>query len=151
MAIGVRPTTLWRVSLEGGQPAQLTQGESVGPVVSPDGSRIAFSLSDDPTLAKWRLAVMPAAGGSPTHTFEYPTPFARRLRWAPDGTAVTYAHNVAGVYNLWSQPLSGGPPQQITDFKSDVIYGFDWSRDGKMLALSRGQFINDVVLLRGFR
>jgi len=49
------------------------------------------------------------------------------------------------------QPLDGGPPRQVTDFKSDRIFGFEWSRDGKQLALARGTESSDVVLISGFR
>ena len=52
-----------------------------------------------------------------------------------------------GVGNLWAQPLNGGPPTQITDFKSDRIFDYAWSRDGKQLAVSRGKTTRDVVLL----
>lgn len=29
--------------------------------------------------------------------------------------------------SLWRQPLEGGPPVQITDFKSNVIFDFAWA------------------------
>ncbi len=47
--------------------------------------------------------------------------------------------------------MDGGKPVQLTDFKSDNIFSFDWSRDGKFLALSRGSTINDVVLISDFK
>jgi hypothetical protein len=59
------------------------------------------------------------------------------IRWASDDRAVTYVDTRGGVSNIWSQPLDGRPPKQITDFKSDRIMFFDWSRDGKRLALAR--------------
>ena len=37
--------------------------------------------------------------------------------------------------------------KQITDFKSDTIRYFSYSRDGKHLALSRGNVTRDVVLI----
>lgn len=49
--------------------------------------------------------------------------------------------------NVWGQPLAGGPLRQITDFKSDKIFDYAWSRDGKKLAISRGRTSRDVVLL----
>jgi len=39
----------------------------------------------------------------------------------------------------------------LTDFKSDQIFSFEWSRDGKQLALTRGTESSDVVLIRDFR
>ena len=62
--------------------------------------------------------------------------------------------------NLWSQPIDGGPPKQITKFTSDLIPSFAVSRDGKRLAISRdgkrlaisrGSASLDVVLIKDFR
>jgi hypothetical protein len=56
-----------------------------------------------------------------------------------------------GRYEILSLPLDGGPPKQLTDFKADQIFWFDFSRDGKQLALSRGTQTSDVVLIKDFR
>jgi hypothetical protein len=47
--------------------------------------------------------------------------------------------------------LDGGKPVQLTDFKTDQIFWFDFSRDGKQLALSRGTQTSDVILIRDFK
>jgi hypothetical protein len=44
--------------------------------------------------------------------------------------------------------LDGGKPVRLTDFKTDQIFWFDFSRDGKQLALSRGTQTSDVILIR---
>jgi len=69
----------------------------------------------------------------------------------PDGRALTYVEIHRDVANIWSQPLEDGAPRQITNFNSDQIITFDWSRDGKQLALARGVINNDVVLINNFR
>jgi hypothetical protein len=56
-----------------------------------------------------------------------------------------------GVSNIWSLPLDGGKPVQLTDFKADQIFWFDFSRDGKQLAVSRGVQTSDVILIPDFR
>jgi len=53
-----------------------------------------------------------------------------RLRFTPDGKSLAYIVTERGVSNLWEVPLTGGEPKQITDFKSDLIFDFGWSRDG---------------------
>jgi hypothetical protein len=58
--------------------------------------------------------------------------------------ALTFCREVS---NLWRTPLDGAPPTQITDFKSDSIRYFSYSRDGKHLALSRGNVTRDAVLI----
>ncbi len=37
--------------------------------------------------------------------------------------------------------------RNITDFKSDIIRYFSYSRDGRQLALSRGNITRDAVLI----
>jgi hypothetical protein len=46
---------------------------------------------------------------------------------------------------------NGGDSKQITDFKTNRMFFFDWSRDGKQLAMARGSVTKDVVLIRNFR
>ena len=53
--------------------------------------------------------------------------------------------------NVWSQPLDGAAPKQLTDFKQERIFAFDWSRDGKQLALARGTLTRDAVLISNFK
>ena len=75
----------------------------------------------------------------------------RGLDWAPDGKALqfTLLHN--GASNIWEQPLTGGPLKQVTNFTSDFIFDFKWTRDGKTLLISRGTVNRDVILLSNFR
>jgi len=56
-----------------------------------------------------------------------------------------------GVSNLWQQPLDGGAPKQITDFKSEQIWNFAYSRDGKQVAFARGETTRDVVLINDLK
>jgi Tol biopolymer transport system component len=72
----------------------------------------------------------------------------RRMQWSEDGQALTYINTVNGVSNIWSQPLAGGAPVQLTDFKSEEISNFAWSPDGSQLVCVRGVFSTDIVLLR---
>jgi Tol biopolymer transport system component len=72
-------------------------------------------------------------------------------RWALEGEAVEYALTRNGVSNIWQQKLSGGSPKQITNFESGLISDFEWSRDGKQLAPTRGSESSDVILISNFR
>ncbi len=95
------------------------------------------------------LAVMPFAGGQPTGIFntELTLDIGDRIRWTADGRALTYIGSSDGGSNIWRQPLDGSPSNQLTDFKIDRMFNFDWSRDGKWLAVSRGTVSDDVVLI----
>jgi hypothetical protein len=41
--------------------------------------------------------------------------------------------------------------KRLTDFSTDSIFYFAWSRDGKQLALARGTVTHDVVLISNFQ
>jgi Tol biopolymer transport system component len=84
--------------------------------------------------------------GKTVKTIDIP-PTNNILDWSADGRTVLYVDTRSGVSNIWSQPIAGGPPKQLTHFKSDLIFVFDLSRDGKQLAVSRGTVSNDVVLI----
>jgi len=65
-----------------------------------------------------------------------------------DGSGVVYPIREGNVDNLWLQRLDGSPGKQLTDFKSEFIRDFDYSFDGKQLAVIRGSRESDVVLIR---
>jgi len=149
--------TLWKIPLDGGTPVQLTDKFSGAPQISPDGKLVACIYFDEASTSA-RLALISSEGGKPVKLFDIqPTAVLPNslelgvIRWTTDGKAMTYVDTRKGVSNIWRQPLDGGKPVQLTDFKSDRIFSFDWSRDGKQLALGRGTLTNDVVLISNFK
>ena len=98
----------------------------------------------------FQLKVIPSDGGADLYKFDWPAS-ANAPRWAPAGDAVEYALTRNGVSNIWRQKLAGGTPTQITNFESGQIFDFDWSHDGKQLALTRGSESSDVILISNFR
>jgi eukaryotic-like serine/threonine-protein kinase len=139
---------LMKVSIDGGPAVNVSNRVGQGAAVSSDGERIAFQGQEGSGVnARPTWLVIPKNGGAPLYSLTADPRATARLRFTPDGKSLAYCVNDRGVSNLWAQPLSGGPPRQLTDFKSDQIFDFAWSRDGKSLALSRGLVTNDVVLL----
>ncbi len=67
--------------------------------------------------------------------------------WAPDESGLDYVVTRNGVSNIWRQPLTGGPPAQITHFSAGKIFSFAWSPDGRWLSLGSGANRSDVVLM----
>jgi Tol biopolymer transport system component len=65
----------------------------------------------------------------------------------PGGWGLAYLDSPGGVSNIWVQPLDGSPPRQLSDFKVERIDSFDWSADGRWLAVVRGAETSDVVLI----
>ncbi len=143
---------IWKVPIEGGTPTRITDYDSDYPVVSPDGKWIACLDITDPTRRK--ISVIPFSGGPRAKTLEFRQAMLMSwgvgIQWSPDGRALTYLDVRKGTPNIWSQPVDGGPPRQITDFTSGSIYSFAWSRSGD-LAVSLGASTSDAVLIRNFR
>lgn len=142
-----RPT-IWRVSIDGGEPKQLTNDFTASPAVSPDGKLIACTISAPGEPG--RIAVYPFEGGAPIKIFPQPVAGFPIIRWTPDGRFLTYDDNPIGPAKLWMQALDGGERKPLAEFTSDRIFGFDWSRDGKRLAVVRGLWSSNIVLLKDF-
>ncbi|MEJ7710241.1 MAG: DPP IV N-terminal domain-containing protein [Pyrinomonadaceae bacterium] len=144
--------TLWRTSIEGDTPVQLTDRLSQRPAVSPDGRLIACWYRTDAN-SPWRIAVLPIAGGDALKVFEVPSTQGSSipLRWTPDNQMIAFVDTRSGVSNIYGQPLEGGSPKQLTDFKSAQIFWFDWSQDGKRLACARGSVTSDLILISGYK
>ncbi len=68
-------------------------------------------------------------------------------KWTPDGRGITYIDERGGVPNLWLQPVDGGAAKQLTDFKQNGIHRREWTRDGKQVAIVRGEGTSDAIMI----
>jgi TolB protein len=143
-----------KVSFSGGQSTQLNDEGTFAdtPALSPDGKQVACYYQTDPN-GPAKLSIVPIAGGPPTKTFAAQVTGVHQteLRWTPDGRAIVYVVTRAGVSNLWAEPVDGSAAKQLTNFTTDLIFAFDFSRDAKQLALSRGTRTSDVILISDFK
>ena len=142
---------IFKIPLTGGEPIQLIPSAAFEPSVSPDGKLLAVSKVDRPPTMY--LDILPLAGGPSIKQFDLPvlSMTAFPLSWTRDSKGLIFLDSREGVGNLWLQPLAGGKPKQITNFSSDRIYSFDWSKDGKQLVVARGSSSSDIVLISNFR
>jgi Tol biopolymer transport system component len=139
--------TLWKVSVEGGKPAQITHDPATSPSVSPDGTLIACEYSQNPSDG-WSVGIVRAKTGELVRTFpNLPTGTGPSNLWSRDGRALLYVATQSGVSNIWAQPISGGNPRQLTHFTEQEIFSFALSPDGRSLASIRGRTTSDVVLI----
>jgi Tol biopolymer transport system component len=142
---------LWKVAISGGSPTQLTEVFATEPDISPDGKLVAC-FSNDAQTRKAVIMLLPFAGGAAVKTFPLP-PTANwdsGVRWTPDGRGLTYIDRRGDMMNLWLQPLSGVPAEQVTDFKQGGIFRLEWSYDGKQVAIVRGTATSDAVIISNF-
>jgi Tol biopolymer transport system component/predicted Ser/Thr protein kinase len=141
-------TEICKVAAEGGGPVQWKGKLSEKPAVSPDGKRIAGQFYDSSTWPPIPR-VCSLDGSEPERTFAWPPGdhWPSRIRWTPDGQALSYNMDRGGVSNIWIQPLAGGPARQLTNFTADRIWDFDWAPDNRLI-LARGPRNQDLVLIR---
>ncbi len=142
---------LWRMPIEGGEAQQLTDFTTTEPHVSPDGKFIACFFPNEKNITY--LGIVPFEGGAPVKTFDVPQTVDIDMtpKWTPDGSGITYVDNRAGIGNLWLQPTDSGAPKQLTDFKQNGIHRREWTRDGKQVAIVRGEGNSDAIMITGFR
>jgi Tol biopolymer transport system component len=150
---GAEPAAIWKVSIEGGAPvpvSRLTGATAEGFLsISPDGKWLTYhhvSASQKPggenTLI---IGAAPSVGAAEPKLFDLPM---RRpiTQWSADSLAFDYAAGPFNTSSLWRQPIAGGGPQKLCDF-SDRVFNFAWSRDGKNLAVSRGEQHGDALMI----
>ena len=140
---------VWKVSIDGGAPTKVSDyAAGFYPQVAPNGKLLAVGITEEKTKRP-EFAVV-TMDGAPFKTIEAPLQGVV-FHWFPDGQSLVFVKTILGVSNLWRQPLDGGKPEQITNFKSDLIFNFAYSLDGRRLALSRGSQSGDAVLISNLK
>ena len=138
---------LTRIPIDGGEALKLTDTKFAWVDISPDSTTIAGGCDEN---GKPKLCTISIDGGKTISTFDLPRLANIRLgvRWAADGKSICYRDWSNGI---WRQQLTGGEPTQIKDLPEEKLYGYGWSPDNKQFAYTRGNEINDVVLISGIR
>jgi TolB protein len=129
--------TIWKMPITGGERTQVISDTSDGQAFSADGKLLAYYNSG-------KILVVSVDGGPPIRTFDGNN---TRLAWSPDGRALTYLVNRDFVPNLWIQPLDGSEARQLTNFTSQGISNYAWSRDGTKIVVARTTLKSDIVLI----
>ena len=137
---------LFRVPLDGGQPAVFVQEYSIDPAWSPDGRFLVYSGADVGTTFSVKAVT---ASGEP-----HPLPplrltrGARHLAFLPGGEALLVLGGEIQHKNLWLVNLKSGRDRQLTNFAPDFdIRDFDLSPDGHKIVLERVQERSEIVML----
>jgi serine/threonine protein kinase len=151
-------TRTMRAPLDGGTP-ELVPGAAISNAIieagvsfSPDGKWMPgiASIADPATqTVTTKVALVEVNANSAASTkFLIPHPgIAIPIAFTPDGKAVAYNIVENGAGNIWMQPLDGSPGRRLTNFTSDRIRSFQFSADGKSLAVAQQHVVSDVVLL----
>jgi Tol biopolymer transport system component len=116
--------------------------------VSPDGKTLVAAVhkTEEPGVAV-KIALFEIGSQSQPRLLDA-AHCSGEVQFTPDGKSVAYAIRENGVDNVWVQPLDDSAGHAITDFHSEQIWSMSFSPDGKSLAVLRGHYDSDVVLLQ---
>jgi Tol biopolymer transport system component len=134
---------LYVAPLAGGEPRRLYDGPVVAPItVSPDGRRALFRIGRPGEVMTCEL---PDCGDR--KLLRLPS-----VMWAPDGQGVVSIDS-NDARRVVETPVNGGSVRELIRLADggDPISSLAWSPDGKLLALSRGRWTTDIVLITGLR
>ena len=128
------PETLWNLKRVG------------GPVVSPDGSRILYTVREyDITANRGNtdLYLLSIRGGEPIRLTHSPgSEF--NARWRPDGQKIGFLSAESGSVQLWEMNPDGSNRRQVTNIDGG-IGNFSYAPDGEHVAFTRNVKLDATV------
>jgi TolB protein len=123
-----------------------TREDEYAAVLSPDGSRVAFSFAN----SKWPIFVVPFSGGSVTQLC---SECGEPRTWLPDSQGVLYQWLTPSGASAISVLRLSGETQTLVQSRESALYSPSVSPDGKWMAFIVRTPPNDhraaVVLLHG--
>ena len=140
---------LLKIPTGGGEPTAICKEVVLNPAISPDGKTIAVT-------SKLLVKLVRFEGGEFIRKFNVKVDpqeilNVKKLQWTADGRGIYFIARTNGVSNIWRQPVDGSSPVQVTNFTDGRIFNFAFSPDESQIALSRGTFNSDVVLIENAR
>jgi Tol biopolymer transport system component len=142
-------SSIVKLPISGGPPVRVSDRTAFSPPFpSRDGRHLAFATSGKD--GKVVLAVVSTDNGALEAQPSIPPTLdqtAHSAEWAPDNRSMVLSDFRSGTPNIWQLPVLGpGPERQLTHFNSGEIWAFHYTRDGKSVAMARGNNLSDVVL-----
>lgn len=104
--------------------------------LSGDGKRLVYARA--PYHSNLWMLVAGRDHRTATKALTRGTSLIERPRVSPDGTSIVFNMGHEPATNLYTMPITGGPPKQLTFLESFSVAGV-WSADGKSIAFASTQ------------
>ena len=142
--------TLWRVSIDGGEESQFL---APGREFSPDGKFAAYFFRDKESGNRLKLSLMSVADRKTWKSFSLVDQKSRasEIAWAGDSKSLFYVTANGSQNSLWRQSLDDENPHLVGELGDEEIPHLAVSPDGTSFAFVRGRWIQDAVLIEGFK
>lgn len=147
---GTREPRIWKVSIDGGNPIQVVASRSSHASVSPDGKFLAYFYWTGEKKTDEHIGIFSLEDNRIVKSFNQRVGSfsSSRIYWAADGKSIFYAATTPeSVANLWRHSLEDGEPEKFTNFAIDRIFDFEFSHDQSQIAMIRGDWENEIVLI----
>ncbi len=145
--------TIWKVSAGGEKKEkEIWDRKLFSPVFSYDGTKIAYlhydelkdrqldiEISDLEDKSLIRKISLTEKGMSPVN-----------VAWLNDNETLLYITRNEFGYKLWKQKINSDSPQFIADLGKERISDFSVSPNGKNFLVVSGEWLEDVILIKGF-
>ncbi|HEV2883935.1 MAG TPA: S9 family peptidase [Pyrinomonadaceae bacterium] len=119
------------------KPLAATGASETAPRFSPDGKWISFNISDDPP--RWagyqRVAIIPAAGGTPRLLAETFDVQPNVIDWSPDGKRIYFTEGKGTATRLAYVDVATGAVTEMNK-GNEVITGSSLNQSGTMLGFT---------------
>ncbi len=129
-------------------PEMQVKTKAVGsPQISPDGKRIAYTVSEAVMTADRSEFVSQIRLANTDGTNDFQITFGEKSstnpKWSPDGNWLAFTSNRKdNKNNLYVIRAAGGESEMLTDLKGSIS-NFDWSPDGNWIAYAMNDFKTD--------
>jgi Tol biopolymer transport system component len=143
--------SLWKTSVEGDAPVQITDKQISHPKISPDGKFVAgyFPEASAVNSLALKLTVFSAENGEIVKQFveDFSPTQLGAIAWTFDGNALVYAKPTLEGNKLKMQSLSETEPRFLLQ-QTERVFKFALSKNSSKFVCERGVLINDAYLIR---